>query len=132
MPQRRIANDADRVLPSMKDLIAWTVFHAWEGLRAPHTRACWQAACLSENCPEQPISRRRRGMYSSFGNDRQAPAGRGAATLSFRVLGDSSRGPFAFCDAVSCPANARATTGFMLSTIDVGIRMVAPRSLVVS
>jgi hypothetical protein len=55
---------------------------------------------------------------------------RGAATLSFRMLGD--RGPFAFCGAVSCPANASATTGFMLSTIDVGIRIVAPRSLVVS
>jgi hypothetical protein len=39
---------------------------------------------------------------------------------SFRVLGDTGRGPFAFCDAVSCPANASATTGFMLSTIDVG------------
>ena len=55
---------------------------------------------------------------------------RGAATLSLRMLGD--RGPFAFCGAVSCPANASATTGFMLSTIDVGIRIVAPRSLVVS
>ena len=26
----------------------------------------------------------------------------------FRVLGDTGRGPFAFCDAVSCPANASA------------------------
>jgi hypothetical protein len=57
-------------------------------------------------------------------------AERGAAKLSFRVLGDG--GPFAFCGAVSCPANASATTGFILSTIDVGIRIVAPRSLVVS
>ena len=53
-------------------------------------------------------------------------AERGAATLSVRILEDS--GPFAFCGAVSCPANASATTGFMLSTIDVGIRIVAPRS----
>src|SRR6476620_7246416 len=45
-------------------------------------------------------------------------AERGAAKLSFRVLGDG--GPFAFCGAVSCPANASATTGFILSTIDVG------------
>jgi hypothetical protein len=58
------------------------------------------------------------------------PTERGAATLSFRMLED--RGPFSLCGAVSCPAKARATTGFMLSTIDVGIRIVAPRSLVVS
>ena len=42
-------------------------------------------------------------------------------------------GPFAFCGAVSCPANASATTGFILSTIDVGIRIGwRRRSLVVS
>jgi hypothetical protein len=56
--------------------------------------------------------------------------------VSLRVpvqrVGDGGRGPFAFCDATSCPLNARATTGFRLSTIDVGIRIVAPRSLVVS
>ena len=40
-------------------------------------------------------------------------------------MGDSGRGPFAFGDALSCPANASATTGFMRSTIDVGIRMAA-------
>jgi hypothetical protein len=57
-------------------------------------------------------------------------AKRGAPILSVRILED--RGPLAFCGAVSCPANASATTGFMLSTIDVGIRIVAPRSLVVS
>jgi len=55
---------------------------------------------------------------------------RGAAILSFRTSEDIV--PFAFCGAVCCPANASATTGFMLSTIDVGIKIVAPRSLVVS
>src|SRR5690348_6753945 len=33
---------------------------------------------------------------------------------------------------LSCPAKAKATTGFMLSTIDVGIKIVVPRSFVVS
>src|ERR1700683_1473560 len=44
----------------------------------------------------------------------------------------SGRGPFPLCGAGCCPANASATTGFMASTIEVGIKMVAPRSLVVS
>src|ERR1700746_2506843 len=45
----------------------------------------------------------------------------------------SGSDPVALAGAVlSCPAKAKATTGFMLSTIDVGIRIVVPRSLVVS
>ena len=55
-----------------------------------------------------------------------------AMTLVRSSSGDADHGPDAVCVAVCCPAKASATTGFMLSTIDVGIRIVAPRSLVVS
>ena len=75
-------------------------------------------------------SRLRRPRPCTHADGCHLPTERGATTLSFRMLED--RGPFALCGAVSCPAKARATTGFMLSTIDVGIRIVAPRSLVVS
>ena len=57
------------------------------------------------------------------------PHGEGAPSLGVLLAGD---GPFAGCVAPCRAASASATAGFMLSTIDVGIRMVAPRSLVVS
>jgi hypothetical protein len=85
---------------------------------------------LIADIPSEIQSRLRRPRPCTHAGGCHLSAERGAATRSFRMLGD--RGPFAFCGAVSCPANARATTGFMLSTIDVGIRIVAPRSLVVS
>ena len=85
---------------------------------------------LFADIPSEIQSRLRRPRPCTHADGCHLPTERGAATLSFRMLED--RGPFALCGAVSCPANARATTGFMLSTIDVGIKIVAPRSLVVS
>jgi hypothetical protein len=88
------------------------------------------AAPICVRAPAKTQSRLRQPRHCTRAHGCHLATERGAATLSFRTLGD--RGPFAFCGAVSCPANASATTGFMLSTIDVGIRIVAPRSLVVS
>jgi hypothetical protein len=71
-------------------------------------------------------------MIDLVGRIDRRPIGHNGSGCRYCAGLGSGRGPFAFCGAVCCPANARATTGFMLSTIDVGIRMVAPRSLVVS
>src|SRR6185437_5861322 len=49
-----------------------------------------------------------------------------------RLLGGSDPVVALAGAVLSWPAKAKAMTGFMLSTIDVGIRIVVPRSLVVS